>query len=261
MTSHSTTYKNIQIHYTQSGEGSALVLLHGFLENKEMWTFAHKAFSKSHRVISIDLLGHGKTACLTEDHSMLEMAKTVRAVCKDLNVSRAKVVGHSMGGYVALELAKNFPELVSGLSLMNSNYYEDEEDKKVLRLRANEMAKTQFESLVRMSFMNLFAPSSRNAFSDEINSVLDQALNTPISGYIKGQVGMINRKDYSNFFAELSNPKMVILGEKDPVMLAEPILDFCDKNKIKTHVLDKGHMSHIENKEGLINALKEFINS
>lgn len=253
------TYKSIDVHYTISGYGPTLVLLHGFLENKEMWAFAHREFSNSHQVVSIDLLGHGKTPCLESDHEMTTMADLLKVVCNHLKIEKATIVGHSMGGYVALELSKNHPDLVAGICLMNSNYYADSDDKKIVRKRANDMAKTQFQSLIRMSFINLFAPSSKKTFKNEIEYVLDQALQTPIQGYIKAQEGMINRKDNSSFFAKLSIPKMVILGEKDPVMPAAPILDFCLKNNIKVHLLDKGHMSHIENKEGLINTLKEFL--
>ncbi|NER17033.1 alpha/beta fold hydrolase [Spongiivirga citrea] len=252
-------YKNIDIHYALSGKGQAVVLLHGFLENKEMWQFAHDEFSQSHQIISIDLLGHGKTECLSSNHRMEEMAHAVKVVCNHLKIEKVSIIGHSMGGYVALELAKNYPDLVSAICLMNSNYYADDEDKKILRRRANEMAKTQFQSLVRMSFVNLFAPSSTTTFKNEIDSVLNQALQTPIDGYIKGQEGMINRNDYSDFFAKLSISKMVILGKKDPVMPADPIEAFCKINAIPIKVLPNGHMSHIEDKNSLIEVLKTFL--
>lgn len=252
-------FKDIDIHYSISGEGPTLLLLHGFLENKEMWQFAHDEFSNTHQVVSVDLLGHGKTSYLKSNHSMLEMANAVKAVCDHLSIYQVKVIGHSMGGYVALELTQNYPDLVNGVCLMNSNYYADDSEKKALRKRANEMASTQFESLVRMSFVNLFAPSSKKDFEHMIDYVLKQALQTPIEGYIKGQEGMINRKDMGSFFAETTTNKMAILGLKDPVMPAEPIINFCEHYKIPIRTLPKGHMSHIEDTKELVEAFKEFL--
>jgi len=226
-------YKNINIHYQLSGKGTTVLLLHGFLENKEMWQFAHNEFSKTHQVLSIDLLGHGKTGCLETDHSMLAMGNAVKAVCDHLKI-------------------------VTGICLMNSNYFADSQEKKDIRKRANEMVKTQFQNLVRMSFMNLFAQRSIDLFKNEIASVLEQALQTPITGYIKASKGMITRLDYSDFFANLEIPKTIFLGAKDPVMPAKPIIEFCNKQQITYHLLDKGHMSHIEDKPELIHSLREF---
>ena len=59
--SHFITYKNIKIHYSDQGKGSVVLLLHGFLENSSMWENLIPHLIKRNRVISIDLLGHGKT--------------------------------------------------------------------------------------------------------------------------------------------------------------------------------------------------------
>ena len=73
-------YKNTKISFTDSGEGTAIIFLHGFLENKKMWQDYVTLFSKKYRVITIDLLGHGETECLGYVHEMEENANAVNQI-------------------------------------------------------------------------------------------------------------------------------------------------------------------------------------
>ena len=66
----SITFKNAKISFSDSGKGSAVVLIHGFLENSTMWDKIVPELSKRNRIITIDLLGHGKTDCLGYVNSM-----------------------------------------------------------------------------------------------------------------------------------------------------------------------------------------------
>ena len=62
-----TTYKNARIHFSDTGEGKKIVLLHGFLLNMTMWNALKRTLKKRHRVITIDLLGHGKSESISEE--------------------------------------------------------------------------------------------------------------------------------------------------------------------------------------------------
>ncbi len=128
-------YKHINIHYTDKGKGTAIVLLHGFLENSTMWKPFISRLSKKNRVITIDLLGHGKTECLGYVHTMEDMAEAVKAVLSKLRLRRVVVIGHSMGGYVALAFVEKYSNNVKGLCLMNSTATADSEEKKINRDR------------------------------------------------------------------------------------------------------------------------------
>lgn len=98
-------YKNTAVHFSDYGKGTAVVLLHGFLENQTMWDDTVAVLSKKYRVITIDLLGHGLTENLGYIHTMEQMAEAVREVLVHLKVRKSFFVGHSMGGYVALAFA------------------------------------------------------------------------------------------------------------------------------------------------------------
>ena len=83
-------FKGTDIFYEDAGKGSAVVLLHGFLENVTIWNSLKEELLSRYRVITIDLLGHGKTGCLGYVHTMEMMAETVKAVllleklCEDI---------------------------------------------------------------------------------------------------------------------------------------------------------------------------------
>ena len=102
-------HKGINIFYTVKGKGTALVLLHGFLENSSMWHPFIPNLTQRNRVVCIDLLGHGKTNCLGYAHPMELMSEAVEAVLKHLRLRKYYMIGHSMGGYVALSFAEKNP--------------------------------------------------------------------------------------------------------------------------------------------------------
>ena len=254
-------YKNAAIFYTDSGKGPAVVLIHGFLENTTMWNVIIPELSKRNRVIAIDLLGHGKSDCIGYTHSMELFAETLEAVLKKVRIRKCVLVGHSLGGYVALAFAAKHPKRVKGLCLMNSTSNEDTADRKLIRTRANKMVHKNFSNLVRMSFTNLFSEESRIVFKDQMKNALSEAMQTPIQGYIAGQEGMKLRPNRNHVLAENSFKKLIIMGKKDAVLDYKTSLEEVEKTNSKHVVLPQGHMSHIENLEELILILKDFLKS
>jgi pimeloyl-ACP methyl ester carboxylesterase len=254
-------YKNSKISYSVVGKGTAIVLLHGFLENSSMWNSLIEILSKNNRVICIDLLGHGNSECLGYVHSMELMAETVEAVLKQLRIRKPIVIGHSMGGYVALAYAEKNLKNIKGFCLMNSTSLADDEERKQLRTRANTFAQNNLKNMVQMSFTNLFSEESRITYKDEMKLALNEALKTQIQGYIACQEGMKIRPNRDQVLQQLSCEKLLVIGEKDPVLDFETSLEEAKKHNMKTVIFKDGHMSHIENRDELIVALKKFINS
>jgi len=249
--SHFIIYKNIKVHYSDQGKGSAIVLLHGFLENSSMWNNLIPHLIKRNRVICIDLLGHGKTECLGYVHSMDLMAETVNAVLKKIRMRRIKLIGHSMGGYVALALCDAFPEKVKALCLMNSTSRADSDEKKTNRDRAIEAVKNNYKTFVRISVSNLFKPSNRLILTKEIKEVTKEALKTPLQGIVAALEGMKNRPDRETLLSETSFKKMMIIGKEDPALDYNSLIEQTQNSDIKVVEFPDGHMSHIEN-------IKEF---
>ena len=251
-------YKNTKISYSDTGKGNAIVLLHGFLENQTMWQDLIPEWSKKNRIISIDLLGHGKTGCLGYVHSMEDNAEAVQAVLSKLRIRKAIFVGHSMGGYVTLAFAELYPAVVKGLVLLNSTSKADSEERKTNRNRAIKAVKKDYIGFVRLSIANLFNPDNRERLVDEIEKVRAEALKTPLQGIVASLEGMKIRKDRETLLRSATYPSLLILGKKDPVLNYEDGLKQIENTGIKLATFPDGHMSHLENREELKNVLLKF---
>lgn len=251
-------HKGTPIFYSDSGKGSVIVLLHGFLENSLMWKDIEAEFAKTHRIVCIDLLGQGQTGCLGYVHTMEQMAEAIYAVLKSLRLRRVVLIGHSMGGYVSLAFAEKYGEMVKGICLMNSTAQADSEERKKLRVRANKMAQTNYENMVRMAVGNLFKPESLELFSDEVKWVKQEALKTPLQGYIAANEGMRIRPNRVSTLHNIK-PLLYIIGKSDPVINTDSVIEEAKSINAEYVVLEGGHMSHVENKEELIKELKSFV--
>ncbi len=257
------SFKNKKIHYITNGRGdSTVVLLHGFLENLSMWKDVENHLENTHKIISIDLLGHGKTDGVADVHTMPLMAEAVKQVLDNENIKKCKVIGHSMGGYVALALAEKHPTLVKQIVLLNSTFLNDSETKKEDRLRAVEALKQNRSSFINQAIPHLFAEQNREKFSEEINEVIEQAKQTSIQGITAALLGMRERKDYTQW-VNLSNIKIdILIGEQDEVIALQPFLEYFENSKGETHLFkNSGHMLHIEDTKKIILTIKKLINN
>lgn len=251
-------YKNIEVSFSSEGKGQAIVFLHGFLENSLMWNDIKGEFTKQNRVICIDLLGHGKTDCLGYVHTMEEMAEVVKSVLNHLKIRRVTLVGHSMGGYVALAFAEKYLKNVKRLCLLNSTSKPDDEERKKNRLRAIKMAQANYKNLVTMSIANLFASQTRVTFSSEIERCKTEALKTSVQAYVACAEGMRLRPNREQILTSEEFKKLIIVGKKDLVLPYQNIFEKAKKTNTPIIEFSNGHMSHIENKQELIEVLKKF---
>jgi len=251
-------YKNTKISYSDSGIGNTIVLLHGFLENKKMWLEYSNLFSEKYRVVAIDLLGHGESDCLGYVHKMEDNASAVNEVLEHLNIEKATIVGHSMGGYVGLAFAELYPEKIQKLVLLNSTSKEDSAEKKLNRTRAIKAVKQNYVNFVSLAIANLFSENNRIRLAEEIEKVKTEALKTPLQGIIASQEGMKIRKDREELVRKNLFPILLILGKKDPVLNYEESLSQIEDTTAELVSFEDGHMSQIENKEALKTILLDF---
>jgi len=252
-------YKNTNISYSDQGKGTTVVLLHGFLENKTMWSAFIPELSQKHRVIAIDLLGHGETECLGYVHSMEDQADMVHSVLSHLKIRKAVLIGHSMGGYVALAFAELYPDTIKGIVLQNSTSLADSDERKVNRDRAVVCVKQNYTSFVSMSIANLFSEDNRERLETEIEKVKLEALKTPLQGIVAALEGMKIRKDREVLMHFAPYPIQLVLGKKDGVLIYKENIDQIEGTKVQLTTFPDGHMSHIENEKELKKVLVDFL--
>ncbi len=236
-----------------------VVLLHGFLENKEMWQEITPVLAKKNRVISIDLLGHGKSENLSYIHTMEQQAKMVKALLNHLKLRKYHIIGHSLGGYVALAFAELFSENIKSLVLMNSTAKADSLEKQTNRNHAISIVKKNPTIFVKMSIPNLFSEKSRIEFKPKIEQVKSDALKTSQQGILASLEGMKIRKDRTAVLKKASFKILLIIGLRDPILQYSDLIEQTQNTKVKIAELPNGHMSHIENKKEVIGLLVDFL--
>jgi pimeloyl-ACP methyl ester carboxylesterase len=253
-------FKSVNVTFTDEGKGKAVVFLHGFLASKEMWKPFAKELSKSQRVITIDLLGHGNTACLSYVHTMEEMAEAVQAVLHHLKLRKYFLVGHSLGGYVSLALAEKNPDSLRGLVMFHSSAKADDKKKKIDRGRAINIIKKNAKVFVNEAVPNLFNTDYK-PYTRGVSQIKKLALATSKQGIIAALEGMKNRIDREIILKFAPYPVLYIVGEKDNVL---PFEDLVGQSKLPengNYLLLKqvGHMGFIEAKKETYKAIKQFV--
>jgi pimeloyl-ACP methyl ester carboxylesterase len=117
---HDVTVRGRSVHYVEMGEGKPVVLIHGLGSRWQIWIETIPTLAREYRVIALDLPGFGSSQMPEEEISISLFADTVDALCEELDTGPAAIVGHSMGGHTAAELALRHPQRVERLVLLGA---------------------------------------------------------------------------------------------------------------------------------------------
>ena len=251
------------LHICDSEVGEkAVVLLHGYLENMLVWDNFVSLLYKDVRVITLDIPGHGISEVKGEIHSMEYLADTIAAALDKLGISQATIVGHSMGGYIALSFAERHPDRTEGLVLLHSTPYADSEEKRKNRQREISLIRSgKKEMLARTAPEAGFAAENRNRFRTEIEDLQQTIYLTEDAGIIALLNGIIERKAQGEMLHALNKPILFILGRKDGYIVPEIAEKMVAEHpEAKVVWLDNsGHMGFIEEAQKCASALLDFV--
>lgn len=251
------------LHICDSQEGErCIVLLHGYLESLLVWDDFVPYLYKQCRVVTLDLPGHGISEVKGAIHTMDYLADTVAEAMHSLEIERCTVVGHSMGGYVALALAERHPELLDGLVLLSSTPNADTEEKKENRRREIGLIEQGKKDLIaRVAPGAGFAADNRRALNDYIEDLTEQVYLTEDDGIIAILNGMIERKDQNEMLHTTKVPALFILGRKDeyitPEIAERMVADHPEAQVVWLE--NSGHMGFIEEPEKTAEAILKFL--
>ena len=253
------------VHYRDEGRNNkkTVVLLHGFLQNLDVWSSYVLSYMHHLRVITIDLPGHGQTETFSETHSMDFMARMVKTVLDEAGIDQCVMIGHSMGGYVALAFAEKHPYLLRGLGLINSHALPDSEEHRHWRQAICEQVKENRASYIVNFVPTLFDDHNRAGLSQDIKDLQDQCLETRSESIIAAQNGMMNRPSRIDVLRQLEVPILFIYGKNDnriPLELA--ISQAMIPHHAEILILDNvGHMAFIEEREYVKPRIKNFVDT
>ncbi len=246
---------------TERGE-KCVVLLHGYLESMVVWDEFVPLLSKSMRVVTLDLPGHGISTIAGEVHTMELLAECVANSMEHLGIKEYSVVGHSMGGYVALAMCEMYPERLRSVILLSSTPNADSEEKCDRRRREIELVKAGKKStMARLVPHAGFAPDNVKRLKDYVDDLEELIMLTEDEGVIAILGGMIERKDRNEVLRTTTVPHMFIFGRNDyyiPNDVAEELVARHPQAKV-TWLEHSGHMGFIEEPQFCAQAIIDMV--
>jgi pimeloyl-ACP methyl ester carboxylesterase len=190
------------------------------------------------------------------------LADTVVGVLDELEIEKVTLVGHSMGGYVALQTRRRHPERLEGIVLLSSTPNPDSPQKLLDRDREIAMVEGGHKDLLASTAAkNGFASDNLKRMQDEIIFLEEQVLVTEPEGVVALLRGMKEREDSNELLRQSSLPQLFILGKKDnyiPLEVAEQMV--ADHPQAEVAWLENsGHLGYFEEPEACAQAIRKFM--
>lgn len=255
-------YSNRRIYYRVKGKGPCLVLLHGFLESQNIWNYYSDQLSQSFRVVTLDLPGHGRSENIGDVHTMELMAEIVKELLDRLQIEQYVVIGHSMGGYVALAFADLFPDKTMGLGVFHSHALADTTEAKINRGRAIQVVKENHKDFISHFIPDLFTLRNQERYEEEIRELQAESRQMEKEGIIAALSGMRQRTDKLKLLKNTVVPVLFIIGKKDqrtPLDIMNEQISLAQHSEVL--ILDHvAHMGFIEAREVCMSFIKDFTN-
>lgn len=257
-----TTFKSKKIHYNSYGKGFPVVLLHGFCEDSSMWNnFRDDLLEEKYKVITIDLPGFGHSEVIPAI-SIEDMAHVVHQIVEELQLESIILIGHSMGGYVALAYAENYGAQLKGLGMFHSHPYEDTDAVRQNRQKGIDFIQ-QFghELYVKRLIPNYFSEKYIGANGFQIDKLILKASQNDAQGIIAAQQAMMKRPDKTEVLKKIACPVWFIVGKLDTTVEQEKSIGQTHLPSVADiHILEKvGHMGMFEAEKETQKLLRQFL--
>jgi len=249
------------IFYSEAGKGLPIIFLHGYCETSFIWKDFKNYLARRNRVITIDLPGFGKSSRVNYAFSLKDIAAEIKQLLDEKKVSAAVMIGHSLGGYIALAYAKQFPFALKGLGLFHSNIFADPPEKKENRTKLIEFIKSNGVKPFIKTFMpSLFYEKNRRNFDELIEELSNYAEKTSPETVMEYARAMRDRESSVDFIKRFRKPVMFIIGENDQSLPLKKSLEQAVM-PANSHVLrlkEVGHMGMFENTQDSLKFVQKF---
>jgi pimeloyl-ACP methyl ester carboxylesterase len=234
-----------QVHFEESGKGKPVILLHGFPMDSTTWTDFAAQLSSDFHVITPDLPGFGKSEILPLPFTIDQVAEVLLGWIEEHQWKDVFLIGHSLGGYVALAMVEKKPSLFRGLGLFHSTAYADNAEKKESRTKVLKFVDEQGVKAFTSNFIQPLFVNSEHAAIPFVRSITTKATAEAVKGYT---TAMRDRPDRTHVLRDFSGPVLFIAGKSDAGIPFHTVMDqarLCAHPTV--HVLeDVAHMGMFE---------------
>ncbi|MFN3488898.1 MAG: alpha/beta fold hydrolase [Emticicia sp.] len=221
-----------------------VIFLHGFGEDATVWDDFVQLLPKEHTYFCPDY------ASITNIESIDGYADWLKKFTEQKDISASVIIGHSMGGYIALAYAETFSDEVFGLGLFHSSAYADNEERKEIRLKTARVIDQQGTAkFIKGFYPNMFTEDFKEKNADFIEKQIERYSYFPKEALMNAQIAMRSREDKTSVLKNANYPIMILAGEKDtfvPKMAALEQIDLLKNSQ--SAVLDGvAHAGMFEN--------------
>jgi pimeloyl-ACP methyl ester carboxylesterase len=269
-----TVINDSPVNVVELGEGPPVLFVHGLSGSWPNWLEQLPVFARTHRVIAPDLPGFGRSPMPTGEISISAYARTLDALLDALGVDAATVVGNSMGGFVAAELAINFPQRVERLVLVSAAGLSTYGDPRGLReLRRIRRMQRPIAAIVGWGAANADILASRPLLRTVALGLITRHPNrlpAPLAAELvrgAGKPGFVQalqanlEYDFRNRLPEIACPTLIVWGANDRVVTVRDADAFAEliPNARSVVLPDTGHLPQVERPAEFNALLAEFL--
>ena len=253
---------DVAIQFTDVGDGPAILLVHGFPLDGRIWDDVVPILAGNYRLIVPDLPGFGRSAIEPNTFTMELLAASLDRLMDSLSLDTAVCVGLSMGGYVIQTLARQFPQRVRGLSLVDTRANADDDAGRAARDKMIELVRAQGTSgVVEQMLPKMLAPQTQASAPIIVARLKGLMLDQSPLTIAAACAAMRDRRDFNGALATLACPLQIIVGEADaiaPLSVATAMHDATKGSRLDV-IEGAGHMAPIERAERVASVLRSFV--
>jgi pimeloyl-ACP methyl ester carboxylesterase len=248
-----------KIFFSVKGSGQPVILLHGFPFNQSLWDPLDSALAAlGYKIYTPDLPGFGESALLPSGFTLEDVAGEMLQWIHEEKINGIVLIGHSLGGYVALEMVRQQPGLFAGFGLLHSTALADHAEKKESRTKAIEFIGRNGVKAFTTNFIEPLFADSRNEFIPRVKNIASEATEEAVTGYT---IAMRDRKNQEAVLKDFKGPILFVAGEHDkgiPVESVKQQAALCQHSEV--HILSSSaHMSMFEQTGDLTTVTGELI--
>ena len=249
-----------RLFHVEAGQGEPVVLVHAIGCDHRMWDSLAAALAPDHRVVRVDVRGHGRSPVPAGEYSLEALAGDVLAVLDELRIDKAHWVGLSMGGMIGQAFAIHHPGRLGRLVLANTTSSYGPDGPKTWEARMKAVREGGMAAIAELVMQRYFSDDFRASHRDVVARVKERVLTTPAAGYVSC-CAAIRDLDFSRDLPSIHARTLVIAGGLDagtPVAMSEAIATKIPGSQLAV-IAQAAHLSAVEAPDEFNSLVRNFL--